>query len=173
MIFLHGMLDGTEITPITGELLNRFNLRLICPHRPAFGRSDPSPVSASDALENTAQILQQVIKRFDIERPVMLGHMAGSLYAYAGAVTCNACGIVNVAGGVPITSPSQFDSMTRRQRLVAYTARYAPSVLPFVLNAGIRQIRSGGIEKFVRSLYEDAPVDWDVLQNDEIRSRRD
>ncbi|MCT4610341.1 MAG: alpha/beta fold hydrolase [Pelagimonas sp.] len=171
ILFVHGMLDGTGITPATSDLLYRHKLRLICPHRPAFGRSEPLVGHVAEALQETSDILRMITQQWGLQKPVMLGHMAGALYAYAGAQACDACGIVVVAGGVPITSPSQFDSMTRRQRLVAYTARYAPSVLPFVLNAGIRQIRSGGIEKFMHSLYEHAPVDWDVLQDDAVRAQ--
>ncbi|MEH6648088.1 hypothetical protein [Sulfitobacter sp.] len=59
--------------------------------------------------------------------------------------------------------------MSRRQRLVAYTARYAHSVLPFVINASIRQIRNGGGETFLDSLYENAPVDNEVIKNHEVR----
>lgn len=170
VIFLHGMLDGTGITSPARQLLFDYNLRLICPHRPAFGRSEPMDCPPALALDHFADVLVELAELWDITAPVMLGHMAGALYGYAAAPKLGACGIVNVSGGVPLVSHHQLESMTRRQRLVAYTARYAPSVLPFVVNAGIRQIKGGGMETFMNSLYESAPVDMDVLQNDAVRA---
>lgn len=170
VVFLHGMLDGTGITASAHQALHRYNLRLICPHRPGFGQSEPVDGPLANVLEQVGRDLASVLSRWGINAPVMLGHLGGSLYAVAAAAPCGACGIVNVAGGVPIISPAQFDSMTKRQRLVAYTARYAPSVLPFVINAGIRQIKGGGGDTFLRSLYENAPVDSDVLRDDKVRA---
>lgn len=170
VVFLHGMLDGTGITAAAHQALHRHKLRLICPHRPGFGQSEPVSGPLAGVLAQVGKDLSSVLTGWGIRAPMMLGHLAGALYAFAAAGPCGACGIVNVAGGVPIVSPAQFDSMTRRQRLVAYTARYAPSVLPFVINAGIRQIKGGGAEIFLRSLYENAPVDSDVLRDDRVRA---
>lgn len=170
VVFLHGMLDGTGTTRRIRDLLADHDLRLVCPHRPAFGRSEPMTGPPARALSQFGTDLADLLANRGIVRPVLVGHMAGALYAYAAARPCNACGLVSVSGGVPIVAQAQFDAMTRRQRLVAYTARFAPSVLPFVLNAGIRQIRGGGEETFMRSLYENAPVDLAVLEDDAIRA---
>lgn len=169
VIFLHGMLDGTGTTARIWQTLERLNLRLICPHRPAFGNSFPAPSSADESAGRLASDLSEILARRGIEGPVILGHLAGAVYSSDVAIACGAKGIVNVAGGVPIVSKRQFDIMSRRQRLVAYTARYARSVLPFVLNAGIRQIKSGGADTFLDSLYEHAPVDNELLKDREVR----
>ena len=95
--------------------------------------------------------------------------MAGSVYAFAAAQVCEPRGIVCVSGGVPITSRKQISAMTRRQRLVAFTALHAPNMLPYVLRAGIHQLKSGGDKRFLTSLYENAPVDFKVTQDPEIR----
>ncbi len=168
VLFMHGMLDGTGVTRRATKALHDLNLRLICPHRPAFGASDPDPEGPVGAPQRFAQFLGELARRMNLDRPIMLGHMAGALYAFAAARACGAAGIVNVAGGVPIRSSAQFAAMTRRQRLVAYTARHTPSVLPFVLRAGIRQIKGSASRRFMHSLYEHAPVDNAMIQDDEI-----
>ncbi|MEB8386925.1 alpha/beta fold hydrolase [Rhodobacteraceae bacterium KMM 6894] len=170
VLFLHGMLDGTGATDLIRQTLNRLNLRLICPHRPSFGTSSPHPGAACDAPERLAADLAGIWKRRGIARPVIVGHMAGAVYTADVACACQARGIVHVSGGVPILTNRQFDAMSQRQRLVAYTARYARSVLPFVVNAGIRQIKSGGADTFLASMYEHAPVDNELLKDREIRT---
>lgn len=171
VIFLHGMLDGNAVTRACRAQLRAANIRLICPVRPSFGTAAPSPGPIITAPDRLAQDIQRLIAAMRLDRPVLLGHMAGSVYAFATAAAAPAGqirGIVSVSGGVPIRSPAQFAAMSARQRLVAWTARYAPSVLPFVLRAGIRQLRSGGERKFLHSLYESAPLDMAVIADPEI-----
>lgn len=170
VLFLHGMLDGTGVTRRIGKLLEQLDLRLICPHRPSFGSSSPQPGAARDAPGRLATDLGDILDRWGVTAPVVVGHMAGALYTGEAAMACRARAIVHVSGGVPILSNRQFDAMSKRQRLVAYTARYARSVLPFVMNAGIRQIKSGGAETLLASMYETAPVDNELLKDPEIRA---
>lgn len=171
VLFIHGMLDGTGITSATQGLIEELGIRLICPHRPGFGRSEPVSGFLGDAPAIFAQMVEELLSQWRIDQPALMGHMAGSLYSYAVAGLVPVRGIVNIAGGVPILSPAQFAAMTRRQRLVAYTARFTPTVLPFLINAGIRQIKGGGDEKFLQSLYEHAPVDQAALNDDDTRAR--
>ncbi len=169
VIFLHGMLDGTALTRTSQEILTEHNLRFICPHRPSFGHSDPDPGDYADAPQRFAADLKQLCSQLGVDNPVLIGHMAGSVYAFAAAAVCAPRAIVSVAGGVPITSRQQISAMTRRQRLVAFTALHAPTMLPYVLRAGIHQLKNGGDKRFMASLYENAPVDFAVTQNPEIR----
>jgi pimeloyl-ACP methyl ester carboxylesterase/DNA-binding CsgD family transcriptional regulator len=171
VIFLHGMLDGTGITARCGELLDWLRLRMICPIRPFFGPAAGDPGPAATAPRRFADDIQTLIRTMRLNRVVVMGHMAGAVYAHAAAAAAPAgqvAGIVNVAGGVPILGPGQFAAMTPRQRLVAYTARYSPRVLPFVLRAGIRQMRTGGERKFLMSLYETSPMDLPIATDPDI-----
>ena len=170
VLFIHGMLDGTGGIARLRQRLHALNLRLICPHRPSFGTSSPQFGPAQEAPARLAADMAEILDRRGITRPVVVGHMAGAVYTADAACACDARGIVHVSGGVPILSTRQFDSMSRRQRLVAYTARYMRSVLPFILNAGIRQIKSGGAETFLASMYEHAPVDNELLKDRDIQS---
>ena len=156
VLFIHGMLDGTAVTAHAERLLHDRGLSFVCPVRPGFGRSDPhGPIPP--APEAFAEDVVWLVETMGLERPVIVGHMSGAVHAYALAARLNgaAAGVVNVSGGVPILSHRQFATMTPRQRIVAYTARYAPRLLPTLMEAGIAQIRGKDVETFMDALYPD------------------
>ena len=172
VIFFHGMLDGNSMTLAFQKELERHNLRMICPVRPHFGKAPGSSVPPGDVPQAFAHDVTRMIRELRLKKPILLGHMAGALYAYATAGMMQSAelrGILNVSGGVPIVSRKQFATMSRRQQLVAYTARYTPTILPFVLRAGINQIDSGGERRFLNSLYENAPHDQMLIADPDLR----
>jgi len=170
VIFLHGMLDGASLTLQLREALALRGFRFICPTRPWFGDAEPDYGPMDTAPARIGTDLREMCEKLGIRNAIVLGHMAGSVYAFASAAKApdHIDAIVSVSGGVPIVSRSQFADMSHRQRIVAYTARYTPSLLPFVVRAGINQINSGGTERFMQSLYADAPIDMQVLADPEV-----
>jgi pimeloyl-ACP methyl ester carboxylesterase/DNA-binding CsgD family transcriptional regulator len=170
VLFLHGMLDGCSATPRIEHALIQRGLRLIAPVRPGFGSSAADRGDIATAPQRFAEDLEGLIDRLRLRQVVLLGHMAGALYALAVAARLGdrIAGIVNVAGTVPILSNAQFASMSRRQRLVDYTARYAPAALPFVLRAGIRQLDFNGERAFMTALYETSPLDLEMISDTDV-----
>lgn len=178
VLFLHGMLDGIGITAEMGRELARRNIQLIAPERPFFGSAPgiddaalpPGAGLPRDAVQLFAADLEELCTYLGMEDVVIIGHMAGALYAFGLArhAPARVRGIVNVAGGVPIASVRQFAAMSARQRLVAYTARYTPTALPFILRAGIRQIDAGGEYRFIQALFADSVRDRGVAQLPEV-----
>ncbi|WP_301457991.1 alpha/beta fold hydrolase [Pseudorhodobacter sp.] len=171
VIFLHGMLDGASLTTQMRDALHARGLRFICPTRPWFGDAAPDYGATDVAPQRIGANIHELCVKLGLNDALVLGHMAGAVYAFACAAAApkHIRGIVNVAGGVPITSHAQFSEMSHRQRVVAYTARYTPRLLPFVLRAGISQINSGGTDRFMQSLYATSPIDMEVLKDPEIR----
>ncbi|MGY6707793.1 MAG: alpha/beta fold hydrolase [Rhizobiaceae bacterium] len=170
VLFLHGMLDGCSTTPAIEHALTRHGLRLIAPTRPSFGTAAADGGPITSAPQRLAEDVEGLLDRLRLKQVALLGHMAGGLYAFAVAARLGSrvAGIVNVAAAVPIVSNSQFSTMSRRQRLVAYTARYAPSALPFVLRAGIRQLDFNGERDFMTALYETSPPDLAVIAEKDV-----
>ena len=170
VLFLHGMLDGIAVTSAADDLLHRLGLQLIAPERPFFGSAPGDASSPADAVDRFADDLDALCAHLRLEAPVVIGHMAGAVYAFGLAARHpgRVRAIVAVAGGVPILSPRQFEAMSARQRLVAFTARYAPTALPFILRAGIRQIDAGGEHRFVSALYQSSPLDQTALRRQEV-----
>ena len=171
VLFLHGMLDGSSLTRLMREGLTTCGLRFICPTRPWFGDAEPDYGPMHNAPERFGGYIRELCVHLGLKDAVVLGHMAGCVYAFAAAAAApdHIRAIVNLAGGTPIISKSQFADMSHRQRVVAYTARYTPRLLPFVLRAGISQINSGGTERFMQSLYTNDPIDMKVLDDPEVR----
>lgn len=166
VVFVHGMLEGLGVTGRLGPGLAAAGLRLIVPVRANFGPAAPDP-RIREAPEQFARDLGVVLDALGIERAVLLGHMAGALYAYVAAARLGARvpGIVTVAGCVPVRSVEQFATMTARQRAVAYTARLAPALLPTILRAGMAQIDSAEVNGFMTSLYAPGSPDRAMVEN--------
>ena len=169
VLFLHGMLDGHGITGYCRDELFARGIRLVAPVRPHFGASDPDG-GAKGAPERFARDVEALVDQLGVGRFSVIGHMAGSIYAFACAnhLADRVTGIVNVSGGVPIVSHAQFAMMTPRQRIVAYTARYTPTLLPLILRAGIALLDNGGDHAFMKALYENAPVDHQVARRPDV-----
>jgi pimeloyl-ACP methyl ester carboxylesterase/DNA-binding CsgD family transcriptional regulator len=169
VLFIHGMLDGHGMTDASRAELEKRAIRLIAPVRPRFGFSDPDG-KPEGAPERFAEDVRAVLDHYGVDRCPVIGHMAGSLYAFAVAAALGPriTGIVNVSGGVPIVSHEQFSVMTPRQRIVAYTARYTPALLPLILRAGIALLDSGGEHAFMKALYEGAPIDYRIATRPEV-----
>ncbi|MEP1768375.1 MAG: alpha/beta fold hydrolase [Sulfitobacter sp.] len=172
VIFFHGMLDGSAMTDRLRTLLHDHSFHLISPVRPSFGTAAPDedgPIQT--APERFGRDIETLIERVGIKKPILLGHMAGAVYAYAAAARLGsrAQGLLSVSGGVPLVSSTQFASMSVRQRIVALTARYAPRVLPFVIRAGINQLDHEGERQFLHSLYQNSPCDMRTVADLEIR----
>ena len=161
VLFLHGMLDGLSFLPEFRQLLDAHKLRLIAPERPSFGSAASCGRAIADVPDGVAADALHLLRAAGLRDVRLLGHMAGSVYSFALAAQAPQMvrGIVNVAAGVPITSVAQFRHMSARQRTVAYTARFTPSALPLILHAGIRQIDSGGVDRFIEALYAASPRD--------------
>ncbi|HRK17451.1 MAG TPA: LuxR C-terminal-related transcriptional regulator [Hyphomicrobiaceae bacterium] len=171
VLFVHGMLDGVAVSKVVSRSLHRRNIRLVAPVRPAFGNSSPLDMPHAAATEAFGKDVAHLLKHCEIDAPVVaLGHMAGAVYAFAAAAgPARIKSILAVSGGVPIQSLSQFAVMNARQRVVAYTARFAPMLLPAILRAGIAQIDSGSIDDFMDALYPPDSVDSLLLKQKNVR----
>ncbi|PIE13590.1 MAG: hypothetical protein CSA70_04795 [Rhodobacterales bacterium] len=170
VFFFHGMLDGVEISDRLQNALDTANLRLIMPTRPGFGNAAFDAGPPQQAPERFALDCMGIMDQLRIERTALLGHMGGSVFADTAAhlLGQRVVGLLHVAGGVPLWSDAQIKAMSHRQRVVALTARYLPAMLPLVLRAGIRQINTGGIEKFVHALFAESPPDLKALKDPEL-----
>lgn len=168
-VLLHGMLDGCDLTDNVNALLKKHGITIYAPERPSFGSAAGSEGKPKTAPERMAQDIENLLDHLKIEHAGLIGHMAGSVYAFAAAghLGPRATAVVSIAGGVPLVSNDQIASMSPRQRLVAYTARYTPKLLPFVLRAGIRQLDFGGEQNFMRALYEGSPADLETIVDGE------
>ena len=169
VVFVHGMLEGLGSFRALAPHLDSARLRLIAPNRQNFGDGASDP-RLREAPALFAQDLERALDALGLDRVVICGHMAGSIPAFAAAAHLGArcAALVSVAGCVPILSIEQFAAMTPRQRAVAYTARFAPALLPAVVYAGVSQIDGKSPQEFARSLYPEGTPDRVLVEDPAI-----
>lgn len=170
VVFFHGMLDGCDFAPKAIQLLFEHRITVYAIERPHFGSNPGDGGPKETAHQRLASDVEDLLNFLDLKQVTLFGHMGGSVYAFAAAAHLGerVQAIVSVSGGVPIVSARQIASMAPRQKLVAYTARYTPNLLPFVLRAGIRQLDFGGEEKFIRALYASSPHDINMISKSDV-----
>ena len=165
VIFCHGMMDGPGPLQFHYDRFLAHNMQVVMPVRPGFGRSTPV-----DRVEQAPDIVEahirEVIERLNLDRPVLLSQMGGAFYAHslASRLGILVSGVVAAAGNAPITRLHQLSYMPTWQRVVAYTARYFPALLPTLLRAGIAQVDGAGVEEFMKSLFKPDTQEYQVVR---------
>lgn len=164
VLFLHGMQDGVSPIEALNDRFARRGYRVIAPVRPGFAQSSAAPTVSRAMTLFTAHVAE-LIDRLHLRQPLILGHMAGAIYGHVltGALRDRVAGMVGVSGAVPIIRASDMATMAPHQRAAAYTARYAPALLPFVLRIGIAQIDSRDFDTLLEGLFRPGTHDNEVL----------
>ncbi len=169
IIFLHGMLDAVAVLEYLSPQLVARGYEVLAPMRPGFGQSDPvlRPETIMDVV--TDQIAE-LIDRENLDRPIVVGHLAGGIYAHvlAHRLRDRVTGAVAISSGVPIVRLSDISSMTKRVRIMAYTARFTPALLPAVLRAGIAMIDIDDIDAFIDAQFPDDTMDRATIRHLEL-----
>jgi len=170
VLFIHGMLFGSELPKSALDCLDRYRLRLIAPARPNFGMSDPSPGSPDGEPDRLVEDLVFVLDHYGLDRTVCLTNIAGAVYGYAlaSSVPERVSGLVNAASTVPVLKAKHFVSMPPTQRLIAFLMRFAPAYLPPLLQSGIAQVRASGELPFLGTLYAEGTRDHAVTQRSDL-----
>lgn len=162
-MFLHGLVTGTNFTDKNIEYLHQHKIKLIAPHRAGFGQSDG--YFADDRLAQFTADINAVLSAENVKKCDLLGHSMGSYYAYyLGAnMPEKFSKITIVSGAVPFTSMAHINKLHKRQRILTYTGKYTPKLLPFILRGSAMQVKKYGAEDLIDALYKDSPLDYKLL----------
>jgi pimeloyl-ACP methyl ester carboxylesterase/DNA-binding CsgD family transcriptional regulator len=139
-------------------------LRVIVPVRAGYGRSD---LHAKGADHTTGVTLDHlgvdgaiaVPMGADLRFAMNLANLRPDLVA----------GIVGCACQLPLRSAAQYERMDKWQRFILANARYAPKVLPFLVQAGFSLARRMGKEAFFAQVNGGSPADIDTFARPEVR----
>ncbi len=169
-VFMH--LDyGFIRWPATAERAARTRgIRVIVPVRAGYGRTELHPRGA-DHLQGVTQDYLTVLDRLGITRTAVIPMGADLRFALnlslkrPGLVT----GILGCATQLPLRTAAQYDRMDKWQRFILANARYAPKVLPFLVQAGFSLARRLGKEKFFAQVNGGSKADMEAFAIPEVR----
>lgn len=169
VLFMHGILNGTKLPQNIIDYLHKNKLKFFAPHRPAFGRSDP--LTTDDKIGAFTQDILALLDQENIQTCKIVGHSVGSYYAYhLGSQLGGRISKIRIIGGaVPFTSNAHINVLNKRQRVTAYTAKYTPQLLPFLMRGSAMQVKKYGAESLIDALYEDSEFDYELIKTPEIR----
>jgi len=157
--------------PATAERAARARgLRVIVPVRAGYGRTDLHPRGA-DHVTGVARDYAAVLDHLGIRRCAVLCLGADLRFALRlaqdrpGLVS----GILGCAAQLPLRTAAQYERMDKWQRFILANARYAPKVLPFLVQAGFSLARRLGKEKFFAQVNGGSPADMEAFARAEVR----
>lgn len=144
-------------------------LRVICPIRAGYGRSDPNPKA------------RDPIKAASLDTAALLGHLSlmrvpfvaqGTDFAFAADLATRFPGVVSEIVGVGarpcLPGGGENDAPGRWQRFFVSTARRAPHLVRFASRAVMAMSRKLGPEAMLRQLCKDSPSDLALLEDPEV-----
>lgn len=151
VIFVHGMMDGIAGIQRLQPQLRTGGFRVYAPLRGGYGTSRPAPKTHQQLNAFVAQI-KALIEQENLQRPILLGHRSGAVFARAAALRLRdrIGGIVGVAPTPPLKQARDYRSLQGHQRWLALCARFAPSLSPLVLRSWSRSVLKQGGAILVR-----------------------
>lgn len=151
VIFVHGMIDGIAgVQRLQGQLRTS-GFRVYAPMRGGYGASRPVPGTNQQLNAYVAQI-EALIDQENLQRPILLGHRSGAIFARAIALQLRGRigGVVGVAPELPLKQTRNYKNLRGHQKGLAICASYLPVLVPLVLKSWSRSVRRRGAATLVR-----------------------
>jgi pimeloyl-ACP methyl ester carboxylesterase/DNA-binding CsgD family transcriptional regulator len=145
--------------------------RVIVPVRAGYGKTEAVP-KAADHLAAVTRDYAAVLDHLGVKGAVVVPLGADLRFAMNLANTRPDLvrGIVGAACQLPIRTPEQYERMDKWQRFILANARYAPKVLPFLVQAGFSLARRLGKETFFRQVNGGSPADMAAFSRPDVRA---
>lgn len=145
-------------------------LRVIVPVRAGYGRSELH-ADGQDHLQKVTADYLAVLDHLEVARVAVLALGADLRFAVNLSLVRPdlVTGILGCAAQLPLRTAAQYARMDKWQRFILANARYAPRVLPFLVQAGFSLARRVGKEKFFRQVNGSSPADMAAFDRADIR----
>jgi pimeloyl-ACP methyl ester carboxylesterase/DNA-binding CsgD family transcriptional regulator len=170
LLFMHLDFGFTRWPLLAEHAASKRGIRVIVPYRAGFGRSDLHG-KAEEYISGVVNDYLAVLDRLAVTRTAVICQGADLRFAAAlsiarpGLVT----GILGCAAQLPLRHAAQYERMDKWQRFILANARYAPKVLPFLVQAGYSLARKLGKEKFFTLVNGGSPADMAAFAKPDIR----
>jgi pimeloyl-ACP methyl ester carboxylesterase/DNA-binding CsgD family transcriptional regulator len=145
-------------------------LRVIVPVRAGYGGSDLLGRNV-DHTDGVTADYAAVLDHLGVRRAAILCLGADLRFAMnlANQRPGMISGILGCAAQLPLRSAAQYERMDKWQRFILANARYAPKVLPFLVQAGFSLARRLGKEAFFRQVNGGSPADMETFARADVR----
>ncbi len=170
VLFFHNMLYGPFLTDAATESAAARGWRLVAPSRPGFGGSDFNPDVQDLALvDATCLAFRDLLDHLGIDRALLLGHQAGTIYAqrFALAFPQRTEGVLFVSHA-PHWRADFLRDLPQRQRVIARTTQVSRRALSFLVRAAIGLIDAGREDQFLYALHKACPEDMRALRRPDV-----
>lgn len=169
VLFLHGLISGTRFPKAAIDYFCKHKIKIIAPHRAGFGYSDVN--LEKDKLSCFTKDILAILSAENIVKYKILAHHAGAFYAYylAQKIPQNIVKIRIINGDIPIISIKQIKAMSGNQKVLVYTAKYTPKLLPFLIRASNAHFEKVGLENALNIIFKEAEYEHSVLKISELK----
>lgn len=145
-------------------------IRVIVPVRAGYGRSDLHG-KGTDHLAGVTLDYAAVLDHLGVRAAAVVCLGADLRFAMNLSLLRPdlVTGIVGCACQLPLRTAAQYDRMDKWQRFILANARYAPKVLPFLVQAGFSLARRLGKEAFFAQVNGGSPADMATFGQPDVR----
>lgn len=145
-------------------------LRVVVPVRAGFGRSDLH-ARGTDHLTGVTLDYAAVLDHLRLRDAAVIALGADLRFAANLSVLRPdlVTGILGCAAQLPLQTAAQYERMDKWQRFILANARYAPKVLPFLVQAGFSLARRLGKEAFFTQVNGGSAADMECFARPEVR----
>jgi len=157
--------------PAAAEAAARaIGLRIVVPVRAGYGRSDLH-ARGTDNLTGVTLDYAAVLDHLRL-RDVAVITLGADLRFAANLSILRpdlVTGILGCAAQLPLRTAAQYERMDKWQRFILANARYAPKVLPFLVQAGFSLARRLGKEAFFTQVNGGSAADMETFARPDVR----
>lgn len=145
-------------------------LRIVVPVRAGFGRSDLH-ARGTDHLTGVTLDYATVLDHLRLRDAAVIALGADLRFAasLANLRPDLVTGILGCAAQLPLQTAAQYERMDKWQRFILANARYAPKVLPFLVQAGFSLARRLGKEAFFTQVNGGSAADMETFARPDVR----
>ncbi|MEM1036780.1 MAG: alpha/beta hydrolase [Pseudomonadota bacterium] len=172
VIFIPALLGGNTVTEPIYKALTELNIRLIMPWRPGLSQSGLSGEPDMASFERYANDLSALMGRLEIHACPIIGHITGTLFAYAAAkyVPDRVQALTIVNGIVPTAKGAHVSKLERGERVRLQLIRSVPRVGRMIVHGMMAKVDAGFDEEFLAT-FLDNELDLQTVQDPLIRSQ--
>lgn len=150
VIFIHGLLDCVAGILRLQPQLRQLGFKVYVPLRNGYGASGPVPPRRRH-LEVFCEQFDALLQQENLQRPILLAHRGGMVFAQAVAVRWRdrIAGIVAVSASGPLKTIRDFATLRGYQKVFAICSVCARPLLPLLMRGWSRSVRKAGVEVLI------------------------